>query len=490
MQPGPNQNPPPRSEGNPSLDKRAFESLVALSEDRFSRAILHYGVKAVGHAAIAHRALEHLEQSPEAPARIIETFKLRGPPLSFSLTGLETIGLLVPTAALTAANIFWPRFFPTPDRVGFAHPDFINPLTAHPGGPQRAPVPIAFFQLDWSAGDIHDRAKMGAVLIVAERIWESCISSFRKGAPRGEPVIGAMEQLLNYYSGYLAGLKHGEGRVESLAAGETFLRSLVRRDTEIAARVMEQAQTEALSNDSATLEGSLPPVPGKKRTRAKPTPQPQVPAINPADKLEGEQLRLLKVLGELITDSDPEKRTEAAAAFRRWQTELTPLVRKEHARIAQLLASVEHGLKQIDIGQETFETGDTAGGIQIVREIAAKTEIVLIRAEARKLLKSFGRALTALHRPEKPTDEWPKEGLQRRLSDVILAAYNHGSDAEVVCQDGLKRYGRLCFGGVAPQSLKLLDFQHEITWTIDLTTIQNIRFFYDNDLDGRAKKPD
>jgi hypothetical protein len=253
---------------------------------------------------------------------------------------------------------------------------------------------------------------------------------------------------------------------------------------------MEQAQAEALSNDSATLEGSLPPVPGKKRTRAKPTTEPQVPAVNPADRLEGEQLRLLKVLGELITDSDPEKRTEAAAAFRKWQTELPPLVRKEHARIAQLLASVEHGLKQIDIGQETFETGDTAEGIRIVREIAAKTEVVLVRAEARKLLKSFGRALTALHRPEKPTDEWPKEGLQRRLSDVILAAYNHGSDAEVVCQDGLKRYGRLCFGGVTPQSLKLLDFQHEITWVIDLTTIENIRFFYDNDLDTAAKKPD
>jgi hypothetical protein len=482
MQSGPEKQSAPQPRAPTELDNRSFEPFIVRAHDKFSRCILHYGVKAVAHAALADRTLESVENSREIPAGVFETFKVRSSPLTFSLSGLQKTGVILPIPAITASNVFWPNFFPTPDRLGFAHPDFINPLMLHPGSPGKLVVPSSFFQLDWSKDDLADRAKMGATLIVAERIWESCVNSFRQSFPRGELIVGSVEQLVNYYSGFIASLKLGDNRNESLAAGERFLGSLVRRDEEIAAKVLYQARLAASETETNALEGNLPPSPETpRRMRAKAARDESRSTADLSERKDLENLQRIEALTQIITSSDPEVRSEGIACLKAWQGEFSNPVRSALNKALRLGARVESGLTQLDAGREVFERGETAEGIRLVREIAAKTEIPLIRSEARQLLKTFGRVLTALAREEEPTEEWPKEGRQRRLTDVVLAAYNHGSDAEVICHDGLKRSGRLCFGGLSPRSLKLLDFSHEVTWSIELTSIQSIKFFYDKD---------
>jgi len=477
MQMGPDNKPrTPSSSREVELERGALEPFTVNVADPFSRYILHYGVKAVAHAAIAHRALDAIENYPDAPTKLIETFKIRANPLSFSLGGLTASGVIVPTAAMTASSVFWADRRTSFDRVDFAHPDLLNPLLAHPSAGKRSVTPQSYFQLDWSKTDLLDRQKMGATLLIAERVWESCVGLLRSRVVNGEILLGAVENLVHYYSGYLTQLKVGGARQESLAAGEAFLAGLVRRDEEVAARVLEESRLAALAAEPPPLAGSLPRRPQEKATRRT---EKLDGSMSPIEREEVSNLIRLRAIRELIHSPDAGNRAEGMALLRQWRGQFTPRVEAELNRTLKQAARLERWLTRIETGLLTFERGDTAEGIRLVREVASHSDIPLIKDEARKLLKTFGHVLTSVARSEHPSDEWPKPGARRRLVDVVQAAYTHGSDAEVICHDGLKRYGRLCFGGITPTALKLLDFYHEITWDIDLTTIQSIKFFYD-----------
>lgn len=481
MQMGPdnrNSTPSPARDGEP--DRRAFESFTVTSSDPFSRYILHYGVKAIAHAVLAHRALDEIENPCERRARLLETFRVRQSPLSFSLSGLRASDIITPSTALTASTVFWPDRPMSAERLEFAHPDLLNPLLAYQSPGTRTAIPDSFFKREWSKDDLRDRAAMSATLLVAERLWESCLGLFRRRATGGEILVGSAEQLVNHYSEFIARSKQGVLRSESLAAGETFLASLNRRDEEIAARVLEESRLAALAAESSPLEGTLPARPSEPpRQRATRRTEPQRSSLSTAEREEASNILRLRALRDLIHDPDAANRAEGQALLRRWQGTFSPLVEAELNRILRQAARIERWFARLETGLKTFEQGDTAEGIRLVREVVSHTDIPLIKIEARKLLKTFERVLTNIARAEEPSDEWPKSGARRRLVDVVQAAYNHGSDAEVICHDGLKRQGRLCFGGISPTAVKLLDFAHEITWDIDLTTIQSIKFFYD-----------
>lgn len=481
MQIGPDRKPlvpPPTPEVE--IDRAALEPLTANPSDPFSRYILHYGVKALAHAALAHRALEVIENPHESRSRVIEHFKIEQPPLSFSLSGLQSVGVVVPTAAMTASTLFWIDRQKTPDRVDFAHPDLLNPLIAAPVGVRRAMVPESFFQLDWSTADLLDRSKMGAALLVAERVWESCVALLRRQSANGEILVGAIDKLVLYYAGYISHLKLGDARHDSLTAGEAFLIGLVRRDEEVAASVLEQARLAALTGELDPLEGVLPPPAATNRGRRRPQVDEMASSsLTPVEQQEAINLIKLRALRDLIHDPDPANRAEGMAVLRCWQGPFSPTIEAELHRTLKQAARIERWITRLETGFQAFERGETAEGIRVIREIGSRADIPLIKEEARRLLKTFGDILTAQARSDHPTDEWPKPGVHRRLVDVVQAAYTRGSDAEVICHDGLTRSGRLCFGGTSPTVLKLLDFKHEITWDIGLTAIKSIRFFYD-----------
>ena len=489
MHNGPGEQKPHGNGERASLDSRAFDSLRVRATDPFSRLILHFGVKSLAHAALAAEALNLIESDNTTPKdlqRVTSRYLVEDNPLSFSLRGLDALNIPVPPAARSASSVFWPRFFSSPERIGFAHPDFINPLIAQAGlEPTISPprLPRAFFNLPWSRSDLLEREKMGAALIFGRRVWESCCSLYLKQNPTERFEFGASEKLVQFYSAEISKRFMGDARSESIAAGERFIAELFQRDEEIAAAALKRSRITPSVDPWVHLDEQPPSAPhsdapnGGASRRKSINPNP-APGPKKFDKVAADRKRIA-VLSEEIVNEDPDRRFEAAIALRRWQSSFPPELKREVIEALDRLLAVETGFEQLEHGVAAFERGDIDRGFAVVKEVLTDSGIPVLRKSARNILKRFDGALRSEEITLNPTDSWPHSHGKRPLVEVLQKAYIHGADAEVHRLDGQRCFGRLCLGGSDPQILKLLNFEHEITWQIDLHDVQRVRLFYD-----------